>query len=194
MCEGLNGWEIPHLSKAADVVGNFFEHYDFKSNYTLTLFNKTCKYIFLLITVGSLASCCRTEDCETGYLNIATINFSIQQSDTFIVRRYKVNTNFNLLVDTLLLARNINCFYTDQGLDTSFVIINESNPFRLNTGFDYILYFPATNTLRKISDITERKNQQKICATSNGKRCYNDITSYKVDGILNNNFHILIYK
>jgi len=160
----------------------------------LTIFEKTCKYIFLLIIVGSFASCCRIEDCETGYLNIATINFTSQQSDTFVVRRYKVNTNFNLLVDTLLLARNINSFYSDKGLDTSFVIINESNPFRITTGFDYILYFPATNTLRKISDINETKNQQKICATSNGKRCYNDITSYKVDGVLNNKFDILIYK
>jgi len=105
-----------------------------------------------------------------------------------------VNTNFNLLIDTLLLARNVNTFYTDKGLDTSFVIVNESNPFRMNPGFDYVLYFPATNTIRKISDITETKNQQKICATSNGKRCYNDINSYKVDGVLGNNFDILIYK
>ncbi|MBS1570766.1 MAG: hypothetical protein JST62_00010 [Bacteroidetes bacterium] len=144
--------------------------------------------------IASLASCCRTQDCETGYLNIATINFSRQESDTFILRRYNVNTNFNLLVDTLLLARNVNTFYTDKGLDTSFVIINESNPFRLTTGYDYELFFPATNTLRKISAISETKNQQKICSTSNGKRCFNDIISYKVDGVMGNYFDILIYK
>lgn len=144
--------------------------------------------------IASLTSCCRTEDCITGYLNIATINFSRQESDTFILRRYNVNTNFNLLVDTLLLARNVNTFYTDKGLDTSFVIINESNPLRLTTGYDYELFFPATNTLRKISAISETKNQQKICATSNGKRCYNDIISYKVDGVLGNYFDVLIYK
>ncbi len=160
----------------------------------LTNFKMACTYIVILILIANVTSCCRTEDCETGYLNVTTINFSRQESDTFIIRRYKVNTNFNLLIDTLLLARNVNTFYTDKGLDTSFVIINESNPFRMNTGFDYVLYFPATSTIRKISDIAETKNQQKICATSNGKRCYNDINSYKVDGLLSNNFDILIYK
>ena len=128
----------------------------------LTNFIMTCRYILIVILISNVTSCCRTEDCETGYLNIATINFSRQQSDTFIIRRYKVNTNFSLLIDTLLLARNVNTFYTDKGLDTSYVIINESNLFRMNTGFDYILFFPATNTVRKISDITEIKNQQKI--------------------------------
>lgn len=152
------------------------------------------KTIFLLIIISSFASCCKTEDCETGYLNLTTINFSQQQSDTFVLRRYKVNTDFNTLVDTLLIARNVNSFYTDNGPDTSFVLINESNPFRLTTGFDFIIYFPSTNTLRKISNITETKNQQKTCATSNGKRCYNDITSYKVDGVLKSDFDILVYK
>lgn len=160
----------------------------------LIIFKKTYKYFFIIIILVNFASCCRTEGCETGYLDIATINFSTHQSDTFIVRRYKVNTNFTSLVDTLLLARNFNSFYTDKGLDTSFVTIYESNPFRLTTGFDYLLFFPATNTLRKITDITETKNQQKICLTSNWTRCYNDINTYKVDGIVNNNSYIPIYK
>ena len=160
----------------------------------LTNFKMTCRYIVIFILVANITSCCKTENCESGYLNIATINFSRQQSDTFIIRRYKVNTNFSLLIDTLLLARNVNTFYTDKGLDTSFVIISESNPFSLNTGFDYILFFPATNTIRKISEITETRNQQKICITSNGKRCFNDINSYKVDGLLGNNFDVPIYK
>lgn len=154
----------------------------------------TLKYIYLLLLMQNLISCCRTEDCETGYLNIAAINFSRQESDTFILRRFKENTTYNQLIDTLLLARNINSFYTDKGLDTSFVILNESNPFRLTTGYDYELFFPATSTLRRISNIVESKNHQKVCATTNGRRCYNNINSYKVDGVFGSTFDILIYR
>ena len=160
----------------------------------LTNLKMTCRYIVIFIFVVNFTSCCRTENCESGYLNITTINFRRQESDTFIIRRYKVNTNFSLLIDTLLLARNVNTFYTDKGLDTSFVRISESNPFIMSTGYDYVLFFPATNTIRKISDITEIRNQQKICVTTNGRRCFNDINSYKVDGLLGNNFDVLIYK
>ena len=160
----------------------------------LTNLKMTCRYIVIFFFVANVTSCCRTENCESGYLNITTINFRRQESDTFIIRRYKVNTNFSLLIDTLLLARNVNTFYTDKGLDTSFVRISESNPFIMSTGYDYVLFFPATNTIRKISDITEIRNQQKICVTTNGRRCFNDINSYKVDGLLGNNFDVLIYK
>jgi hypothetical protein len=160
----------------------------------ITNFKKSYQCIFFISIVMSFASCCRTEDCEVGYLNIATINFTSQQSDTFILRRYKENSNFTLLLDSLLIARNINANYSYQGLDTSFVSFYESNPFRLTTGFDYIVYFPATNTLRKISNIIETKNQQRICATSNFKTCYNNINGYKIDGVISNNFNIIIYK
>ena len=152
----------------------------------------SCIYTVIFILTVSITSCCKTVDCERGYLDIATINFTRQQSDTFIIRRYKVNTNFTELVDTLLLARNVNAYYSDIGLDTSSVLMYDSNPFKINTGFDYVLFFPATNTIRKISDIKETKNQQTLCLRL--KRCFNDINSYKVDGLLGNRSYISIYK
>ena len=155
---------------------------------------KVFKYLWLLCFVQSFISCCREEDCETGYLNITTINFSQQESDTFILRRFKVNTNYNQFVDSLLLARDYNSNYTDNGLDTSFVILYETNPFRISTGYDYELFFPSTNTLRRISGISEIKNKQTVCLTKSGTRCFNDINSYKVDGMPGNNFNIQIYK
>ena len=152
----------------------------------------SCIYTVIFILTVSITSCCKTVDCERGYLDIATINFTRQQSDTFIIRRYKVNTNFTELVDTLLLARNVNAYYSDIGLDTSSVLMYDSNPFKINTGFDYVLFFPATNTIRKISDIKETKNQQTLCLRL--KRCFNDINSYKIDGLLGNRSPIPIYK
>ena len=157
-----------------------------------TILKITLKYIAICILIANLTSCCKTVDCEPGYLDIATINFTREQSDTFIIRRYKVNTNFNVLVDTLLVARNVNAYYRDMGLDTSSVLMYDSNPFKVNPGFDYVIFFPATNTIRKISDIKETKNQQTLCLRL--KRCFNDINSYKVDGLLGNRSYISIYK
>ena len=148
----------------------------------------------MLCFLQSFISCCRKEDCETGYLNITVINFNQQESDTFILRRFKSNTNYNQLVDTLLLARNFNSNYTDNGLDTSFVLLYESNPFRISTGYDYELFFPATNTRRRISSIRETKNQQTVCVTKSGTRCYNSINSYQLDGLLENNSVVQIFK
>ena len=152
----------------------------------------SCIYTVIFILTVSITSCCKTVDCERGYLDIATINFTRQQSDTFIIRRYKVNTNFSVLIDTLLLARNVNAYYSDIGLDTSSVLMYDSNPFKVTPGFDYVIFFPATNTIRKISDIKETKNQQTLCLRL--KRCFNDINSYKVDGLLGNRSYISIYK
>ncbi len=164
------------------------------SNFMLTDFKITINHFIFLVLMVSFSSCCRTVDCEVGYLNITTINFSQQESDTFILRRYKANTNFNSLVDTLQLSRNYNASFYDQGPDTSFVHIYESNPFNITSGYDYEVFFPGTNTLRKISDIRETKNQQNVCVTTNYKICYNTINSYNVDGIPSNSFNILIYK
>lgn len=157
-----------------------------------TNFKMSCIYFVICILIASITSCCKTVDCERGYLDIATINFTRQESDTFIIRRYKVNTNFGVLIDTLLLARNVNAYYNDIGLDTSSVLMYDSNPFKVNTGFDYVLFFPATNTIRKISDIKETKNQQTLCLRL--KRCFNEINSYKVDGLLGDRSYIPIYK
>jgi hypothetical protein len=130
-----------------------------------------------------LSSCCRTEKYMPGYLQLAVVNFSRQESDTIVIRQFKINTGFSQKIDSFLLARGRNSAYTDFGPDTSFIVIFQSNPFDLTVGNDYELYFPATGTLKQISNITENMNEQKVCLTTNGRLCYNDVISLRVDGM-----------
>ncbi len=150
-------------------------------------FKTLLRVAFITIVSISLYSCCKTIECETYSIkNINISQFTKQESDTFIIRRYKEATNFADKIDTLLVAKDKNATYSDfaDGI-TSAVNLNIDVNYAITAGFDYELYFPATNTLRKITEISDIQGQIKYCSPSAGTNsCMNQLNSLKVDGRL----------
>lgn len=151
--------------------------------------NVSRKVLGSIIIVMSmyLTSCCKTINCETfSTININLSQFTKQESDTFIIRRYKPATSFSQKLDTLLVARDKNATYSDfaDGITTA-VNLNIEVKYAITAGFDYELYFPATNTLRRITEISDIQGQIKYCSPSAGTNsCMNQLNSLKVDGRL----------
>jgi len=144
-------------------------------------------FVFSIALSLSLYSCCKTIVCEIYSIkNIYVSGFTKAESDTFIIRRYKQATNFADKSDTLLVARDKNANYSDfaDGI-TSAVNLDIEVQYAITAGYDYELYFPATNTLRRITAFTDVQGEVKYRRPSCGRNaCMNQLHSLKVDGIL----------
>lgn len=132
------------------------------------------------------ASCCKTYQCSPYVDRLFRIsNFTTQESDTIIVRAYKKGSGFTQKLDSVLLAKDKNSIYLDlgDGISTE-VSINVSENFELSSLYDFEFYFPATNTLRRLSEITDRQSEIKQCNPSQRNECRNQLASSKLDGVL----------
>ncbi len=110
------------------------------------------------------------------YVHPAFIGFMPSDIDTFILRAYKPNDNFQHLVDTILVIDKYASIYTT-GNDTTVVYVNSRNPADwIRPGFDWQLYIPAKNKTIQISSITTTQVENR------GRVCYNPINSFSIDG------------
>jgi len=95
-------------------------------------------------------------------------------------------TNFTEKIDTLLIVRGQNAQYSDfAGEIVTNVYFNRNVNFEIISGFDYEFYFPATNTLRRITEFTDNQGQKKYCIPSMQKNtCINEFSFLKLDSVL----------
>jgi len=113
---------------------------------------------------------------EDNHINPAFIGFLRSDIDSFILRAYKPNDNFQHLVDTILVIDKFASVYTTIN-DTTVVYINDSDPNHwIKPGFDWRLYIPAKNRTVEISKINSTQVDGK------GRVCYNPINSFEADG------------
>jgi hypothetical protein len=151
-----------------------------------------CTLSIILIT-QSITSCvkvkCRMVDCGP-YMqfSISTNGFSRQDIDTIYLRKYIKGTGFSQQIETLEVIKDKNATHIYSDASSDYInIISNSRGF-IESSFDYEVYFPATNTLRKLSDIIDVQSQKQYCSPSlQKKECNNDnISSCKIDGVLYN--------
>lgn len=130
------------------------------------------------------ASCGPARFCSPNLINPVFIGFSPSDIDTLVLKRYKANDSFNILIDTLTFvspstgtdAANYGVYRTSN--DTTFVNINVTTAYiPISYGYDWELYIPAKNRTVSISAITSTQ------ITAN-KACGNPITSFVQDGQL----------
>jgi len=147
---------------------------------------KVLLMIFSIVFIGGLASCCKTYQCSPYNTNLFRIsNFTTQESDTIIVRAYKKGSGFTQKLDSVLLAKDKNAVYLDLGDGISTEIsINFSEEFEFSSLYDFEFYFPATNTLRRLSEITDRQSEIRQCNPSQRNECRNQLASSRLDGVL----------
>jgi hypothetical protein len=147
---------------------------------------KMRRLFIVVITAMLLTACCYEVDCEQENLNFGLVSFTPSDIDTIIFRKYKANSNFQSLEDTMKIT-NINVLTPSISGDTVlFITSNYSNvniKFQLRAGNDYEIFIPGTLKLTRITDIIEQKTRRKNCDISDGnKTCYNPIIGFKVEG------------
>ena len=143
-----------------------------------------------------MMSCTKEYDCNDSQISPVFVNYSDSEIDTLILRKYENNSNFQTLIDTLIITPRINSgnpignngIYLSQN-DSTTVLINF--PLGIKVGYDWQLFIPATHKVIKISDILSERNHGKrstgifrIFSLDARPPCTNEIYSCKVDGRL----------
>ena len=143
-----------------------------------------------VLLIGFLS--CKECPCAPGQLKFDLIGFSDAEADTFIIRKFEPTGNFTNKQDSFLIDQ----VGTVRFHDTLKVVAYPGTAL-LPGGFDYEIFFPASNNVFRITEINERMSTQRcggLFATDK-VGCANTITSFKLDGaIVNpwpfNNFYI----
>jgi hypothetical protein len=139
------------------------------------MFRLTALILLVLILAFSF-SCNPKHACVDNYINPAFIGFLPSDIDTFVLKKYKQNDNFQHLLDTILVIDKYASIYTVSN-DTTVVYVNSSDPTHwIRPAFDWQVYLPAKNKTVQISSITSTQVEDK------GRTCYNPINSFNVDG------------
>lgn len=149
--------------------------------------------IKLLITSAFISlifsSCSKEFDCTDPQIQTSFIAFPISDIDTFVLRKFKPNDNYQNLIDTFKVVYG----YTGQfyiSNDTTSVFVSDGNN-GIKSGFDWQIFIPAKNRTVLISDILSEKKTGK-CNTGIfsldkfGCTCTNKVFSAKKDNQLIN--------
>jgi hypothetical protein len=143
-------------------------------------------FIGCLILVVSHAFTYCFEKCNcirSSGLSYILIGFSDTDSDTIIVRKFRKKGDFTEKLDSILLTAARISF---QRKNDTLAAVAQTGNNNLLSLFDYELYFPASGSLFRISDI----NEQQIRTTCGGPfnrnkdLCINPIRSYSENGQL----------
>lgn len=159
-----------------------------KKSVTIACISAVC-FLF----TGFLSSCCKTTTCKQGSGTISLVGFPYNASSTLYLRKYQLNTNFSVKIDTVEYTFQAD-EYERKGdtllLDPYGPSFRRSimNPiagykFFLEAGYDYELVLPYTGRTSRITDITETGVEQKMCFFSKHYPCNTVVNSLKVDGV-----------
>jgi hypothetical protein len=143
-------------------------------------------FAFVIATSISLYSCCKTIDCNTGRINeITAVNFPRQDLINFSIKKFNKNSNFTQPIDSMILSQGADYKLVPIATDTTNIIFDKLVlRFPIEAGYDYEVFFPNGNTLRRVTEVTENKTSEKFCNTGFAKNiCYNNISSLKIDGV-----------
>ena len=138
-----------------------------------------------LLGIVFLSSCCKTVECSRGFTTVSFVKKFPPDIDTFYLRRYKLNSNFSVKIDSAIYKINQNIFVTEYKGDTVVMqkpISQEPKLFFIDAGYDYELVLPSTGELSRITEVIEGNYEQKFCGLMR-KECKTEIATVKVDGI-----------
>src|SRR5690606_34052609 len=108
------------------------------------------------------------------------VNYTEQEMDTLILRRYEKNNNFSNLLDTLMLSK-AEITYKKVGDDSVSVTSNKDGYVKFAAELyenDWEIYVPATQTTGRITEV----NAQFLSKTDPGEECKSFAKSMRVDG------------
>jgi hypothetical protein len=152
------------------------------------------KQAIILLTIISISFfSCKEYPCSKAIGNISITGFSINETDTVIVRIYSKATNFTTPLATFILDSLNGSFYRRGDVLEIYGSISYGSDYGIISKYDYEIYLPKPNRLFQISELTEKQESRKVGFISMDKRgCINPFSSYKVNGIINGYTYSLI--
>ena len=130
--------------------------------------------IFISALLFSLVfiSCNHEIECSYVPLQPAFIGFSASDLDTFVLRKFKPNDNYQSLIDTFTVDGNYSVYRTSN--DTIRVLVNDATndgKAGILHGFDWQIFIPSTNQTLTVSDIVSEQKSTK-CGGLDKTNCY----------------------
>lgn len=136
------------------------------------------RILFISILIISLTSCSRSIECMDPPIYLSFISLPQNALDTFVIRKFTRNDNFQNLLDTLQVTSRIG-YIANHG-DT--LDVNLGSPYHYpKPGFDWQIFIPAINRTVTITDINKRDKTGKCSPFQIGCGCDDEILSLKVN-------------
>ena len=134
-----------------------------------------------------LSSCTMRVPCDNGNIKLGFVSFSDTVTNSFILRQFKKSTNFQTLVDIILITQTNGSYKkSNDSLQIEYSFNTKhgytSSKHGLTSEFDYEVYLPTIDKTFQISDIDEEYKMQKKGFASDNSSCDNYIKSYSVNG------------
>jgi len=148
----------------------------------------TVKYFisaFLLTLI--LSGCTKEYECTDLVIQPAFIGFASSDIDTFILRKYKPNDNYQNLIDTFIVKFGDYSVYRPSNDTLTVFVSDASNDGKvgIKAGYDWQIFIPSINKTVFVSDIiSEKKTGKKsygIFSLDKVGNCTNSIFSAKMD-------------
>jgi hypothetical protein len=149
---------------------------------------------FFMVLICTAFSSCIKQKCEViqcgphRQFSMGTKGFSENEIQTVHLRKFVKGSNFTQLISTSVIKNNENTvsIRASEASAGFFIIANSGNSFSIESSFDYEFYVPATNTVRKLSEITDIQEQMNYCRPSLQRPYCNNsqIKSCRLDGVL----------
>ena len=130
-----------------------------------------------LIVLFIISSCSKTCFCTDNKLSLGYVAFDGTETDTIILRRYDKNSNFNRLIDTIVITDQNTTFNNRQ--DTLTIHANAEST-TLRSFYNYILYLPALNRSDSIRGIYEARDREEGSHNMDCN-CINRVLSYQLN-------------
>lgn len=148
----------------------------------------TVKYsisVFLLMII--LPACTKEYNCGDIPIQPAFIGFAASDIDTFILRKFELNNNYQNLIDTFIIRKGDSAPY-QMSNDTTTVFVSDasnSGELGIKAGYDWQIFIPSINRTIFVSEIRSEKKTGKlssgIFSMDKGPICTNSIFSAKMD-------------
>ena len=137
------------------------------------------KYILALSILSFCVGCDKTISCSDPEIEAVFVSYALVDIDTFVLRRFKADNNFQELIDTINVINNVSASYITTNDTTCISYHNPSN--KIKPGFDWQIFIPATNRTISISSINREKTTGKCAALASDCFCNNKIRNIKID-------------
>jgi len=138
-------------------------------------------FIKFSVLLFLIYGCTHRINCSDLGIVPAFISFDSTDIDTLILEKYKLNDNYQSLIDTFKIIRNVSAIYQTSN-DTTLIYNQPYGENQIKAGYDWKILIPSLNRTILISDITGKNNTEK-CGDLNAKCfCYNTVYSLKQDG------------
>src|SRR5688500_16784030 len=97
-------------------------------------------------------ACCFTHQYIDDRLQVSLVSFTNAEIDTFLFRRYKLNSQFRRPLDTVR-SQPFSHASTSSGNDTTFLFPHGVPAFPLPSGYEYEIVLPGHPSVTRISNI-----------------------------------------